>query len=212
MQLIDKGYEKKKIACLLGEVTIRRVRYRCTGCQKDYYQLDSILELSSSKASKRLGKSITQIAAFIPFKETKKMLFDLTGIEDSTTFIENVTVKIGKRLDRDMQKKARRPYSIKDREDEVEILYIGADGAMVPLIGEKNVEYMENKLGIVFNNNDIVHKKTKKGETSTTIEKKRLVSSLANGVELFTEMLFAAAIEKGYHAAKEVVFLIDGAI
>ena len=80
MQLIDKGYEKKKIACLLGEVTIRRVRYRCTGCQKDYYQLDSILELSSSKASKRLGKSITQIAAFIPFKETKVLSEELSSI------------------------------------------------------------------------------------------------------------------------------------
>jgi len=45
----------------------------------------------------------------------------------------------------------------------------------------------------VFNNNDLVHKTTKKGKTSTQIKKKRLVSSLAEGVEPFKKMLFSAA-------------------
>ena len=155
---------------------------------------------------------MTQIAAFMPFKETKKLLFDLTGVEVSATFIENITMQIGNRLHLDMQKKAQRPFSIKDREKNVTTLYIGADGAMVPLVGDGIVEYKENKLGIVFNNNDIVYKTTKKGKIYSRIEKKRLVSSLADGVESFKKMLFSAAIEKGYYAAKEVIFLSDGAI
>jgi hypothetical protein len=53
---------------------------------------------------------------------------------------------------------------------------------VVPLVGDGIVEYKENKLGIVFNNNDIVHKTAKKGKISTQIMKKRLVSSLAEGV------------------------------
>jgi hypothetical protein len=137
-----------------------------------------------------LAKAITQIAAFMPFKETKKLLADLIGVDVSVTFIEDITVKVGNRLHRDMQEKARRPYAIKDREENVTTLYIGADGAMVPLVGEESVEYKENKLGIVFNNNDLVHKTTKKGKTSTQIKKKRLVSSLAEGVEPFKKMLF----------------------
>jgi len=173
--------------------------------------LDETLEISRCKASKRLAKAITQIAAFMPFKETKKLLADLIGVDVSVTFIEDITVKVGNRLHRDMQEKARRPYAIKDREENVTTLYIGADGAMVPLVGEESVEYKENKLGIVFNNNDLVHKTTKKGKTSTQIKKKRLVSSLAEGVEPFKKMLFSAAVEKGYYAAKEVVFLSDGA-
>jgi len=158
-----------------------------------------------------MAKSISQIAAFMPFKETKKLLYDLTGADVSVTFIENITVNVGNRIHLDMQKKSQRPYSIKDKEKNLTTLYIGADGAMVPLIGDRCVEYKENKLGIVFNNNDIIHKTTKKGDKYTRIEKKRIVSSLADGVEPFKKMLFTAAIEKGYYAAREVIFLSDGA-
>lgn len=148
----------------------------------------------------------------MPFKETKKLLFDLTGVKISATFIEKITIQVGNRLHLDMQKKASHPYSIKDREKKVKTLYIGADGAMVPLVGDGIVEYKENKLGIAFNNNDIVHKTTKKGKLYTQIKRKRLVSSLADGVEPFKKMLFSASIEKGYYAAKEVVFISDGAV
>lgn len=180
--------------------------------KKDYYPLDEILGISRSKASKRLAKAITQIAVFMPFKDTKKLLFDLAGVELSATFIENITVQIGTRLHFDIQEKARRPYSIQNREQNVTTLYLGADGAMMPLVGDGNVDYKENKLGIVFNNNDIVYKKTKKGEVYSQIEKKRFVSSLAEGVDPFKKMFFSAAIEKGYYTAKEVIFLSDGAV
>ena len=196
---------------MLGDCIIHRARYFNTDSKTDYYPLDETLGLSRSKASKRLAKMVTQISAFMPFKETKKMIFDLAGIKISTTFIESITVQVGNKLFSDMQNKAQRPYSIKDKEKNVTTLYIGADGAMTPLIGDGCVEYKENKLGIVFNNNDIVQKKTKKGEIANRIEKKRLVSSLAEGVEPFKKLLNAAAIEKGYSAAKEVVFLSDGA-
>lgn len=45
----------------------------------------------------------------------------------------------------------------------MDVLYIESDGALTPLWGEHKREYKENKLGIVFNNKDIVQKITKKG-------------------------------------------------
>ena len=82
---------------------------------------------------------------------------------------------------------------------------------MVPLAGEGKVEYKENKLGIVFTNRDVEQKIDKKGKITTHITDKKLVSSLAAGTEPFKKLLLAAAVKKGVHTAKTVIFLSDGA-
>lgn len=122
-----------------------------------------------------------------------------------------MAVRIGNAIYRDNKKRSQRPYAIEKREKDVNTLYIEADGSMVPLVGEGCVEYKENKLGIVYNNKDIVQKRSRKGKESTEIIRKRLISSLARGVEPFKKMIYAAAIEKGYFKAKNVIFLSDGA-
>jgi hypothetical protein len=129
----------------------------------------------------------------------------------STTFLEQVAVRIGNVIFKNNEKKSQRPYMIEKKEEDVDILYIEGDGSMVPLTGEGCVEYRENKLGIVFNNKDIIRKINKKGKESIEIIRKKLVSSLAQGVEPFKKLLYAAAIEKGYFNAKTVIFLSDGA-
>lgn len=139
------------------------------------------------------------------------MLSGLLGVSVSVTFIEQVTVRVGDTLWEKAEKESRRPYGIEEREKDVDLLYICPDGAMVPLVGDGKVEYRENKLGIVFNNKDLVRKIDKNGKTTTRITGKRLVSSLGEGVEPFKKMLFAAAVKKGFYAAQTVVFLSDGA-
>jgi hypothetical protein len=148
----------------------------------------------------------------MPFSEVKKILSGLLRVSVSTTFIEQVAVRVGDTLWKNAEKESRRPYAIEKREKDVDLLYICPDGAMVPLVGDGKVEYKENKLGIVFNNKDLVQKIDKKGKVTTRIIGKRLVSSLAEGVETFKKMLFAAAVKKGFHAAKTVIFLSDGAV
>lgn len=91
------------------------------------------------------------------------------------------------------------------------MLYVESDGAMTPLWGDHKREYKENKLGIVFNNKDIVHKVSKKGKETSRIIRKKFISSIADGPEPARKMLFAAAVEKGYYSAKKVIFLCDGA-
>lgn len=174
--------------------------------------MDEKLGLSRSKASTHLAKAITWLSVFMPFNEVKKILRGLLGVSVSTTFIEQVTVRVGDTLWEKAEKESRRPYGIEKREKDVDFLYICPDGALVPLVGDGKVEYKENKLGIVFNNKDIEQKIDKKGKISTRITGKRLVSSLAEGVEPFKRMLFAAAVKKGFHAAKTVIFLSDGAV
>jgi hypothetical protein len=164
-------------------------------------------------ASVRLAKVMTQTAIFMPFEDTRKLIKEFTGLKLSVTFIENNVVRIGDSLYRKAEEKGKRPYTIRKKQQGIQTMYIGVDGAMVPLISnEKSVEYKENKLGIVFTDKDITYKKGKKDKDPTAhIDKKHFVSSIAEGIEPFKKMLFAAAVEKGYYTAKEIILLGDGA-
>lgn len=210
-QVKRKDTEKKTILSMVGKIIYCRGRYNCQKCGETYYYTDEEYGLSRSKARKRLAKSITGLAVFMPFAEVKKQLFHLLTIKVSTTFIEQITVRIGEKIWLDAEKISNRPYTIKNKETDVETLYIEADGAMVPLIGDAGLEYRENKLGIIFNNKDITKKMKKNGMIERKIIRKKVVSSLADGVDRFKKMLFAASVEKGYYSAKTVVFLSDGA-
>ena len=57
--------------------------------------MDEKLGLSRSKASKHLAKAITWLSVFMPFNEVKKIFAGLLGVSASTTFIEQVAVRVG---------------------------------------------------------------------------------------------------------------------
>jgi hypothetical protein len=180
-------------------------------CGIDYYPLDKELSISRSKASKRLAKVCTQTSVFTPFEHGRNLIKEMTGISVSVTLLEQIVGRIGNKLHKEAENKGRHPYAIKDKEKDVKTLYIEADGAMVPILGENGREYKENKLGIVFNDKDMIKKACKNGEEYTVIKQKKFISSLGDGVDPFKKMLYAAAIEKGYHKAKQVIFICDGA-
>jgi len=148
----------------------------------------------------------------MPFKDAKKLCEEFLMISISATLMEQVVTRIGAKLHREYEEKGKRPYTIENKESDVDTLYIEGDGAMVPVIADGGREYKENKLGIIFNNNDIIRKKKKNDDPYAEIQKKKMVSSIAEGVEPFKKMLHAAAIEKGLNKAKNVVFISDGAI
>lgn len=190
---------------------MKRARYKCNKCKKEWYPLDNQFELSKSKASKRFAKLICHATIFMPFKDAKKLCEEFLLISPSVTMEEQIITRIGSKLHKNHEKKSRFPYAIKKKEKNVDILYIEADGAFVPIITKDGREFKENKLGIVFNNNDIITKARKNGKSYSEIVKKRMVSSIDEGVDPFKKMLYSAAIEKGFHNAKQVIFLGDGA-
>lgn len=147
----------------------------------------------------------------MPFKDAKKLCKEFLLLSLSVTLMKQVATRIGAQLHREYEAKGNRPDAIENKEIDVDTLYIEGDGAMVPVILDKKREYKENKLGIVFNNKDIIVKNKKNGDTYAEIHKKKMVSSIAEGVEPFKKMLHAAAIEKGLNNAKNVIFLSDGA-
>lgn len=205
-----KGTEQKKLMTLLGTGTLHRARYQRED-GKAWYPLDERLNISRLKSSKRFAKVINQLAIFIPEKHVKEHIRSILCIDVSVTLISQLVTRFGDTLHKHMEKKAGRPHTIEQREKGVKTLYIESDGAMAPLWGEHCREYKENKLGIIFNDKDILKKISPNGEESAQIVRKKFVSSIAEGVEPFKKMLFAAAVEKGYYSAEKVIFVSDGA-
>ncbi len=197
---------------VLGRSILKRARYKCENCSEEWYPLDTQLGLSRSHTSKRLAKLISHATVFMPFKDARKLCKEFLMISLSVTLMKQVVTRIGAKLHSEHEEKGKRPYTIKNKESDVDVLYIEGDGAMVPVILDEGREYKENKLGIVFNNKDIVCKSKKNGDPYAEIQKKKMVSSIAEGVEPFKKMLYAAAVEKGLNRAKDVVFISDGAI
>jgi hypothetical protein len=200
------------ILSICGKIQYRRVKYVCVGCGEIYYLFDQELEVGRSMTSKRLCKIATMLFTFMPYAHTKKVLNDMIRVGISETALISISNRIGTKLYNDMDKKSQRPEQIKSLADEVGVLYIQGDGAMTPIMGDGCLEYKENKLGVVYTDKDIVHKKTKKGKDRVEIKNKRFVSSIGEGVEKFKRMLHARAKESGLYKAEVVVLLGDGAV
>ena len=130
------------------------------------------------------------------------------AIQVSRTFLGQLVHRIGSKF---YQKAKQEEHSYASELQAPEVLYIQADGAMVPIMGEKQREFKENKLGVVFCEEDIVRNKTKNGKEHTEIHNKRFATSLNKGTEEFKQMLYNTAKSKGLHQAEAVIFLSDGA-
>lgn len=162
--------------------------------------------------SKRCAKATSLLSVFMPFEHVKKYVADTFNLEISETCLQDTVYSIGNTIHKEEEKKGRRPETVERPKETAEVLYVQADGSMVPIRGGKTREFKEAKLGLVYTNRDIVKKKTKKGGENIDIMNKRFVGSIGDGVDPFKRMLFAGAIEKGYYSAKEVVLLTDGAV
>lgn len=148
----------------------------------------------------------------MPFEHAAKVLQEIYHCEISETFLKELADKVGTKLYKEAEEKSRMPYNLCRDSRSIETMYIYADGAMAPILGDGAIEYRENKLGLIYTNRDIVHKKTRSNEKRIEIRNKRFVSSIGQGVEPFKKMLYACALENGYRNAQDCVFLSDGAI
>jgi len=211
-KLIDKGIRPKELVTICGSITINRNYYRCPHCKESFYPDDQRLNLSRSMTSKGFAKICSQLLLFMPFEHAAKFINEVYRCEISETFLKELSDKIGSKLYKEVEHKGKQPYNLDPETKKIKTMYIHADGAMVPILGEESIEYRENKLGLVYTDKDIVTKTTKKGKTRVTIRNKRYVSSIGEGVESFKKMMYANALENGYRRTKNIVFLTDGAI
>ncbi len=88
---------------------------------------------------------LIQLTVFMPEEHVKKQFKSMLDIDISVTFISQIITRFGNTPHQRMEEKAKRPSAIKEREKDVDVLYVESDGAMTPLWGDHTREYKENK-------------------------------------------------------------------
>jgi hypothetical protein len=185
-------------------IEYRRRQRICGGCSRCFYPLDHQLEISRSSASKRFAKVCSLLAIFLPYSHAGKLLHQTLGVQVSQTLMSQIIYRVGTKLGRNRAEEAL------PKPDAPEVLYMLADGAMVPMAGQGKFEYKENKLAVVFTDADI-RESGGAENPRITIENKRFVTSLAEGTERFTRDVVGVARQSGSEKAGTIVFLSDGA-
>lgn len=168
------GIRERKITCLFGLITIRRTYYQCPQCGTLQFPYDEQLDIGSSMLSKRTVSAVMGLSIFMPFDHVKRWLKNSINVRISVTCLEETVKRIGTKLNNDMIRKANRPEAIKRPAESREVLYVQADGSMVPIRGTGAREFKEVKLGLVYTSDDIVHKKQGKAIAFTIFEIKGL--------------------------------------
>lgn len=192
-------------------IEIQRTYYRCENCGISVYPDDEILEISRSMVSKGYAKICSQMIISMPFEHASHLLHNIYGFEVSETCLKDISNNIGTKLYKEAEHQSKLPFAGRRKKDIYDILYIHADGAMVPTISENCIEYKENKLGLMYTDRDIVYKKTRNGKERVVINNKRFISSIGEGVEPFKKMFYGCAVTNGCRSAKKIIVLTDGA-
>jgi len=140
------------------------------------------------------------------------MLKRLIGIEVCPSTIENISEKIGQAFRSEEQIEAQKPASeiahkiLAAKEELPQRIYAQMDGAMINTLEG----WKENKLGIIFNENDLQKSGTGENER-ISITKKTLITSLAQGLDDFKLRFKYWMAKTRAQWAIEIVFITDGA-
>ena len=148
-----KGLKPCTLATTLGDITLRRPRYRCMPCKADVYPHDQHIRFLSNGVSLALGKVLCRMGAEKPFGRAAEDLREDYGVRLCKQTIENVTESAGRHINRieDRRREAIQGYSPQQRLSALpaaigvpgEIAVACCDGVMIHT-GSKP-EYLKNK-------------------------------------------------------------------
>lgn len=193
----------------LGLQELKRTYYTCQNkeCHFTEFTLDKILGLSSRTATGKFEEQICYLSATQTFEQVQQYLANFDQVKVTETMVRETAESCGEDMikqDESLQNTGN-PVPTK-----TEALYVQPDGAMVPIKpenDEKKVVYKENKLAVIFREEDL----DRKQDGSCKIKTKRFASSLGKGVAHFEKSLQVAAHRCGSAYAKQIVFISDGA-
>jgi hypothetical protein len=221
-QLISKGFVKRQMLTLVGQVEwkrrVGRCPHRCLGSQQ--IPLDEALSIKPyQQTSIELMRLGCLLAVFLPFDLASWMLQQLTGVGVSNDTIWQWVQDTGKQamqqLKLQLQQLAQGQHPQVESLGEVlkaMPLIIAADGVTVPFrpypktLKEKIV-WREVKVALFAR---LGNHQTKTGETRTQLYQRRLVASLGD-IDHLKPRLQLEALRQGMTTASQVVWISDGA-
>ena len=140
-----KGYVCGSLATTLGNLRVRRVRFRCESCGQESYPHDQSLRFLGHGVSRALGRIITRLGAQLTFGEAQQNLEADYGVHLCKQTVQFVCEEAGLSFlaaeDQERQKlqalpPAEQPAALPDSPLSPEKTYVHADGTMIHSEGD----------------------------------------------------------------------------
>lgn len=198
-----KGYRKRFVRTLHGDVGIARSYYRCDHCGRTYIPWDKEQGMSERVWTPRINELVASICAALPYEAAAKIIERTTGVVIEESSEEEIVRDVGERLRREEQEAI---ISTVDTGEPIvcerapERLYIGIDAAKAHTDGGwHDIKTMVVYEGIRQDGKDV-----------DTVANSRYVAAQENSEE-FGRRIYAKAMQAGYGAARERIVIADGA-
>jgi hypothetical protein len=221
-RLQSTGRRPRQITTLLGTLHWRRRVYRCPhGCANgQVVPLDRALGLQpQQRTSTEVQHLACLLAVFVPFDLVSSLLHRCCGVTVSSSAIWQWVQQYGQQA---MQQLAAEltalaqgtapPSEVSDEATRQRPLLIGADGVMAPFRPQDGTpkgatRWREVKVGILAR---LGQRRTRRGETVTRLEQRRVVAVLGDTTALQAR-LWLEAQRQAITRSPTVVWISDGA-
>jgi hypothetical protein len=199
-----KGYVSGPLVTTLGTIAVRRPRYRCTMCGREYYPHDAQLRFGAHAVSWLLAKVLGRLGAQLPFEQAVRNLKEDYGVALSKHTLEQVCQEAGQAVlnQEDAQRQVlqqlppqERPAALPESTISPEKAYVLADGTMLHAEGA----WQEIRVASVAAVN-----------AADEVLKVQHRARFLNCTDFGWQLLLLAR-QVGYHRAAYRVFLADGA-
>jgi hypothetical protein len=213
-----KGRVERAIRTTLGEMNLpERYRYRCPACGSETLVGDELRgEGYFSELAERLMAYTGQKAGGM-YEEARKSLKRLMGFEVTAKTVQTVCVRRGERVIAAERESLVAPHEVK-AEDRPERLVAGVDGAMIGRVDPAHRERASKKKGKVGGKGKLANfwKEVKtcviyKIDAAGKAIGQKMYYATQAGHDAFGHRVATAAKRAGAEAAKEMVFIGDGA-
>lgn len=214
-------FRNKELLTVLASVDVQRAFYHCKDCQAGVIPKDRELDIVFTSFSPGVRRMMGQVGGKEAFREARKDLEVLAGLQVNTKAVERVSEALGAQIEQHNQQEQKQILSGKvvcfAGQASIPKLYVAIDGSGVPVVARETegrkgkdptskAKTREAKLGCVFTQTTV----DEDGYAVRDEESTTYVGAIEEA-DCFGRRIYAEAIRRGLPQARQVIVLGDGA-
>lgn len=121
----------KTFQTALGQMTLERAYYHCTGCGRGFCPRDRALGMERASLSPAVTRMVGLVAAMVSFQESEELLRELAGVPVGAKQVERTAEALGREIAQDERQ------VVEASEPCASTMYVGMDGTGVPMRAEE---------------------------------------------------------------------------